>query len=105
MKDMGKMLKQVQKLQQEMDKLQEELARKTISRSSGGGIVTATVNCRQELIDIKIDPSAIDPDDPEMLEDLIIAAVNAALEEASKEAQNEMAKLAGLPGLDSLPVF
>ncbi len=102
MANMNKMMKQMQKLQESMAKVQEELVEKEVSHSAGGGMVTATVNGRQELVDIKISADVIDPDDPEMLEDMVIAAVNGALEESLKMAQEEMAKVAGIGGIPGL---
>ncbi|MCD6501854.1 YbaB/EbfC family nucleoid-associated protein [bacterium] len=102
MADMNKMLKQMQKLQESMEKVQEELAGKEVSHSAGGGMVTATVNGRQELVDIDISVDVIDPNDPEMLEDMIIAAVNGALAESLELAQGEMAKVAGIGGIPGL---
>jgi len=99
---MNKMFKQMQKLQEDMARVQEELAEREVSHSAGGGVVMATVNGRQELVDIKIDPDSIDPEDLEMLEDMIIAAVNGALTESLKMAQEEMAKVAGLGGIPGL---
>ncbi|HHS51056.1 MAG TPA: YbaB/EbfC family nucleoid-associated protein [candidate division Zixibacteria bacterium] len=102
MANMNKMFKQMQKLQEDMARVQEELAEREVSHSAGGGVVMATVNGRQELVDIKIDPDSIDPEDLEMLEDMIIAAVNGALTESLKMAQEEMAKVAGLGGIPGL---
>jgi DNA-binding YbaB/EbfC family protein len=101
---MDKMFKQMQKLQKDMERMQEELAEKEVESSAGGGMVTATVNGRMELVDLKINPEVIDPEDPEMLEDLIIAAVNEAMVNANEMAQSEMSKLTGglaggFPGL------
>lgn len=102
MANMNKMLKQMQKLQEEMARVQEELAGREITHSSGGGVVTATVNGKQELIDIKIAPESVDTKDIEMLEDMIIAAVNGAISESLKMAQEEMAKVAGLGGIPGM---
>jgi hypothetical protein len=101
---MDKMFKQMQKLQKDMERMQEELAEKEVESSAGGGMVTATVNGKMELVDLKINPEVIDPEDPEMLEDLIIAAVNEAMGNANEMAQSEMSKLTGglaggFPGL------
>ena len=102
MVNIGKMMKQAQEMQQKMEKIQQELAEKEVSHSAGGGMVTATANGRQELVDIKISPDVIDPDDPEMLEDMVIAAVNGALEASVEMAQEEMAKVAGIGGIPGL---
>ncbi|HDR90913.1 MAG TPA: YbaB/EbfC family nucleoid-associated protein [candidate division Zixibacteria bacterium] len=104
MAKMDKMFKQMQKLQQDMERMQAELAEKEVKATAGGGMVTAIVNGGMELVDVKIDPEVIDPEDPEMLEDLIIAAVNEAMAKANEMAQSEMAKLTGglgggIPGL------
>jgi DNA-binding YbaB/EbfC family protein len=99
------MLKQAQQLQKKMEQLQEELLEKRVEGSAGGGMVTAVVNGRGEMIDVKIDPEAVDPEDVEILEDLIVAAVNQAREKAQQLAQEEMRKITGgmLPqGLDGL---
>jgi hypothetical protein len=99
-------LKQLQKMQKEladrMERVQEELKAKTVEASAGGGIVTATANGAQELVAVKIKPEAIDADDIEMLEDLVVAAVNLAMEKAKELNQDEMSKVTGglkLPGL------
>lgn len=99
---MGKMMKQVQQMQAKMVKLQEELAQRTLEATAGGGVVRVTVNGKQEVVDIKIDPAAVDPEDVEMLEDLILAAVNEALRQIQEMNNNELSKLTGginLPGL------
>ena len=101
MAEMDKMLKQMQKFREQMEELQEQLAIKEVSHSAGGGMVTAVVNGRQELVDLKIDPQAIDPNDPEILEDMVIAAVNGAIKEAFEMARQEMSKLTG--GLSGMP--
>lgn len=100
--NMGKMMKQVQKMQADMAKLQEELAQKTVSASSGGGAVEVVANGKQEIVSIKISPDAVDPDDVEMLEDLVLAAVNEALRQAQEMVATEMSKITGnlkIPGL------
>nr|WP_035571503.1 YbaB/EbfC family nucleoid-associated protein [Halonatronum saccharophilum] len=100
--NMNKMMKQVQKMQGQMAKMQEELADKTVDATVGGGVVTVTANGKQEIVDIKIDPDAIDPDDVEMLEDLILAATNEALRKMQEMTNKEMGKLTGgmnIPGL------
>ena len=89
------MLKQAQQLQQKMEQLQDELLEKRVEGSAGGGMVTATVNGRGDMIDLKIDPEAVDPQDVEILEDLIVAAVNQAREKAQQLAQEEMGKITG----------
>jgi len=99
---MGNMLKQAQKLQAKIFKLQEELAEKTVESSAGGGMVKTVANGRQELVSIKIEPEVVNVDDIEMLEDLIVAAVNDALKKSQEMVSNEMSKLTGglkIPGL------
>ncbi len=100
--NMSKMLKQAQKIQQEMAKLQEELKEKTVEASAGGGVVEVTVNGKQELLAIKIKPEVVDPDDIEMLQDLILAAVNEGLRKSQEMVAEEMRKITGglnIPGL------
>ncbi|MCU7494575.1 MAG: YbaB/EbfC family nucleoid-associated protein [Ignavibacteria bacterium] len=87
------MLKQVQKMQAEMERVQNELGNKTVTEESGGGMVKATVNGKKELISVQIDNEVISGGDKEMLEDLVVAAVNKALESAGKMAEDEMAKV------------
>lgn len=97
-----KMLKQVQKMQAEMARVQEELANETVEASAGGGMVTVQVSGGMEVKSIKIDPAAVDPEDIEMLEDMILAAVNEALRSAQELANRKLGGLtAGLsiPGL------
>ena len=99
---MNNMLKQVQKMQQEMVRLQEELEERTVEASVGGGAVTVKVTGKKELQEIKIDPEVIDPEDKEMLEDLVLAAVNEALKKAEEMVSTEMNKITGgmnIPGL------
>jgi DNA-binding YbaB/EbfC family protein len=93
MKNLQAMLQQVQKMQSEMQKVQAELANKTISEESGGGMVKATVNGARELLSLEIDPQVINANEKEILEDLIVAAVNKALVSASKMAEEELAKV------------
>ena len=87
------MLKQVQKMQAEMEKVQRELANKTVTEESGGGMVKATANGQKELVSIEIDSEIINSGDKEMLEDLVVAAVNKSLESAGKMAEQEMASV------------
>lgn len=102
-KGMQDMLKQAQKLQQQMLDIQSQLAAKTVEGSAGGGMVTATVNGSQDLVGITIDPEVVDPEDVELLEDLIVAAVTNAREKAREMMEREMGKIMpgglGLPGL------
>ena len=93
------MIKQAQKMQQDMLKMQQELEEKTYEASAGGGVVTASVSGKRELKSLTIDPDAVDPDDVEMLEDMIVAAVNEALRAAESDAASNMQKLTGGLGL------
>jgi DNA-binding YbaB/EbfC family protein len=102
MKGLGKMMKQAQQLQAKMAKLQEEMSEKTVETSSGGGMVKVVANGRQQLVSIQIEQEVVDPDDVEMLQDLILAAVNDALAKAQDMVSGEMSKLTGglnIPGL------
>jgi len=102
MKDMGNMMKQAQQLQSKMMKLQEELAEKSVESSSGGGMVKVTANGRQQILSIQIEKEVVDPDDVEMLQDLVLAAINDALAKAQEMVSSEMGKLTGglnIPGL------
>ncbi|MDX1624552.1 MAG: YbaB/EbfC family nucleoid-associated protein [Gemmatimonadota bacterium] len=95
-------LQQAQKLQSQVSRVQAELADRTVEASAGGGMVTAVANGQQELVSVEIDPQVVDPDDVEMLEDLVVAAVSEALSRAGEMASEEMKKLTGgmnLPGL------
>ncbi len=89
------MIKQAQKMQQEMLRMQEEQEAKTFTAKAGGGVVSATVNGKHELISLEINPEAVDPEDVEMLQDMVIAAVNEAMRAADTEAANNMSKLTG----------
>ena len=89
------MMKQVQKMQQEMLRMQEEMENKTYSAAAGGGMVTATVNGKHEVLDLQIKPEAVDPDDVEMLQDMVIAAVNEAMRAADADSASNMSKLTG----------
>ena len=89
------MLKQAQKMQQEMLRMQQEQEAKTFTAKAGGGMVAATVNGKHELVELTVNPEAVDPEDVEMLQDMIIAAVNEAMRAADNEAANNMSKLTG----------
>ena len=89
------MIKQAQKMQQEMLRMQEEMETKTYSATVGGGMVTATVNGKHELQDLQINPEAVDSDDVEMLQDMVIAAVNEAMRAADTDSANNMSRLTG----------
>ncbi len=93
--NMNNMIRQAQKMQQDMLKAQEELESKNYEAAAGGGVVTATVSGKKELVSVAIDPEAVDPDDVEMLQDLIVAAVNEALRKANEDAASQMSKLTG----------
>ncbi|MBP2645156.1 MAG: protein ybaB [Firmicutes bacterium] len=102
MGNMGGMMKKVQKLQEDMAKLQEELKGRTLEATAGGGAVKVVVNGEKQLQSVKIDPAAVDTDDIEMLEDIILAAVNEAIKKVDDMMAQEMGKLTGgikLPGL------
>ena len=89
------MMKQAQKMQQEMLRMQEEMENKTYSATSGGGMVTAEVNGKHEVVSLTVKPEAVDPDDVEMPQDMIMAAVNEAMRTADTEAANNMSRLTG----------
>ena len=102
MKNMGKMMKQAQQLQSKMTKLQEEMADKTVEATAGGGMVKVVANGKQEIAAIHIEKEVVDPEDVEMLQDLIVAAVNEALSKSQAMVSEEMNKLTGgmnIPGL------
>ncbi len=101
--NMGNILKQAQQFQARMAKLQEELGEKTVEASSGGGMVTVVVNGRQELVSIEIDPEVVDPQDTDMLQDLILAAVNEGLARAKDMVNEEMGKLTKSLNLPNIP--
>lgn len=88
--NMQGMMKQIQKMQAEMEKVQNELGNKTVTEESGGGMVKATANGKKEIVSVEIDKEIVDSGDKEMLEDLVVAAVNKALESAGKMAEEEM---------------
>lgn len=101
MNNMQGMMKKVQKMQADMAKLQEELKTRTIEITVGGGAVTLMVNGKKELDSIKIDPAAVDPEDVEMLQDLIVTAVNEGMRKIDEMTEKEMSKVTGgmkLPG-------
>jgi DNA-binding YbaB/EbfC family protein len=99
---MGDFMRQAQKLQEQIQKIQEEVAEKTVEASSGGGMVTVVTDGKQDMVSIKIDPEVVNKDDIEMLEDLIVAAVNEARKRSQELMAGEMGKLTGgmsVPGL------
>ena len=89
------MMKQAQKMQQEMLRMQQEMETKTFTAAAGGGMVKATVNGKHEVVALEINPEAVDPDDVEMLQDMVIAAVNEAMRTADNESANNMSRLTG----------
>jgi DNA-binding YbaB/EbfC family protein len=97
--NMNKMLKQVQEMQAEMVKAQEEAQKQEVEASAGGGMVTVKVNGALEVLEIRIDPDAVDPDDVEMLQDMVQAATNEALRSAQEMVANRMSQVTG--GLES----
>ncbi len=102
MLQMNKMMKQFQKLQQDMARVQEELSTKTVEATAGGGVVSVVVNGKQEVMSIRIEKTAVDPEDVEMLQDLVLAAVNEGLRKSQELATNEMSKVTSglnVPGL------
>ena len=99
---MGNLFKQAQQMQQKMAKLQDELGQRTVEASVGGGMVSVTVNGKNEVLSLKIEPQVVDPDDIDMLEDLVLAGVNEALRKSQEMVSDEMSKLTGgmkIPGL------
>jgi nucleoid-associated protein EbfC len=101
-KDLSGMMKQAQKLQAKMMAMQAELGNRTVSAQAGGGMVEAVVNGRQELLNLRIDPEVVVAEDVEMLQDLILAAINEALNRSREMMATEMSKLTGgmqIPGL------
>jgi len=104
--DMSALLKQAQKMQEDMQKSQEQLAMQEVLGTAGGGMVSVRMNGKKKILSIKIDPSIIDPQDAEGLEDLIIAAVNQATDEADKLSNDEMTKIVPkLPSGFKIPGF
>lgn len=100
--NMNNMMKKVQKMQQDMVKAQAEIEEKEFTSTAGGGVIEVTVNGKKEVLKVKIDKDVVDPEDTEMLEDLVVAAVNDALKKADDYSQKQMGKLAGninIPGL------
>jgi DNA-binding YbaB/EbfC family protein len=100
--NMKEMMRQAQRLQSKMSKLQEELASRQVEASAGGGMVKAVVNGKPELVSVTIEKDAVDPEDIEMLQDLVVAAVNEALTRSKEMVEGEMGKLTGglkIPGM------
>ena len=100
--NMQQLARQAQKLQQQMTKLQEEIEAREFEATAGGGMATAKVNGKKELLSIEIKPEAVDPDDVEMLQDLIVAAVNEGLRQAHDAMEQGMGKMTGGMGLPGL---
>lgn len=101
-KGLGQMMKQAQQMQQKMARVQQELEQRELEASAGGGMVTARVNGKQQLLALTIDPSVVDPQDVEMLQDLVLVAINEAIRQSQQMVQEEMGKLTGglsIPGL------
>jgi hypothetical protein len=101
----GDLMKQAQRIQEELGKIQEESRKKTVEASAGGGMVVATVNGAMEIVSIKIEREVVNPEDIEMLQDLIVAAVNEALRRAQQMVREDMSKITGglnIPGLGNL---
>jgi DNA-binding YbaB/EbfC family protein len=99
--NMNQMIKQAKKMQEQMAKMQEELQERIVEASAGGGAITAKVNGRQEVLEIKIKPEVVDPEDVEMLEDLILAVINDAIKKSQEMVSGEMSKITGglnIPG-------
>ncbi|MDQ2086547.1 YbaB/EbfC family nucleoid-associated protein [Herbivorax sp. ANBcel31] len=99
--NMGNLMKQAQKMQKEMEKLQEELKDREVEASAGGGAITVTATGKKDIKDITIKPEVVDPEDVEMLQDLILAAINEALRKADEMVNGEMSKVTG--GMGGLP--
>ena len=102
MKGMGNMMKQAQKMQSKMVKMQEELSNKTVEATAGGGMIKVVANGKQQIVSIDIEKEVVDPDDIEMLQDLILAAINDALAKSQEMVSGEMSKITGgmnIPGL------
>ena len=93
MKNLGNIMNQAKKIQERLASVQEEMALKTIDGSAGGGMVTVTANGRQEIVSLKIEPEVVNPEDIEMLQDLVQAAVNDALRKSQEMVQQEMSKM------------
>ena len=100
---LGNMMKQIQQMQAKMEEIQAKLAETEVEGTSGGGMVKAVVNGKQELLEIKIDPEVVDPEDIDMLQDLIVAAVNQARQKAQEIQSEQMSALTGgmnIPGMN-----
>ncbi len=101
-KGLGNIMKQAQQMQAKMARMQEELAIREVEATAGGGMVTARVNGKQQLLELKIEKAVVDPEDVEMLEDLVLAAVNEGMKKSQQMVQEEMSKITGgmnIPGM------
>jgi DNA-binding YbaB/EbfC family protein len=101
-KGLGNIMKQAQQMQAKMARVQQELETKEVEATAGGGMVTARANGKQQLLDLKIEKDVVDPEDIEMLQDLVLAAVNEALKKSQEMIQSEMSKVTGgmnIPGM------
>lgn len=101
-KGIGQLMKQAQKMQAQMAKVQEELASRTVDATAGGGMISVTANGKQQIVSIRIEPEVVDPQDVEMLQDLVVAAVNEALKKSQEMMAEEMSKITGglqIPGM------
>jgi nucleoid-associated protein EbfC len=98
----NKMMKQLQKMQEEMERVQAELQQESVTASAGGGAVTARVSGGLELLEVTIDPAAVDPEDVDILQDTVVAAVNEAMRQAQQMAQERLGALTGAGGLGGL---
>jgi len=101
--DLGQIMKQAQQMMKQQEKLQEDLRERVVDADAGGGMVTAFVNGAGEVVKLSIQPEVIDPDDKEMLEDLVLAAINAGLAKAKELKDKEMGKLTGGMGMPNIP--
>jgi len=99
--NMNNLMKQAQKMQKDMEKMQEELQQRTVEATAGGGAVVVVASGKKEIIEIKIKPEVVDPEDVEMLQDLVLAAVNEAIRQAEEMVSSEMSKITG--GMGSIP--
>ena len=100
--NMGQMMKQVQQMQKKMEATQKEIEETTVTASAGGGMVEVEANGKKEILSIKIDPDAVDPEDVEMLQDLVLTAVNDAIKQVEQLSEDKMGKITGgmsLPGM------
>ncbi len=104
-KGLGNIMRQAQQMQKKMAQIQEELAGKTVEASAGGGMVRCVVSGKQEVVSLEIDPEVVDPDDVEMLQDLVCAAVNEAIKRSQQMVAEEMGKIAGGLGLNLPGMF